>query len=82
MHMLCADPANKIHEAESTGPCVQCVHNSPECMLYRWSIRMSRLKHRIYAVLKGSRERDIVRSPAPVQITPELPTATAFYSEM
>ncbi len=33
-----------------------------------------------YAVLKGRRERDIVRPPAPVQITPELPSATALYS--
>ncbi len=41
-------------------------NNSPECRLYRWSIR---IKHR-YAVLKGPRERDIVWPPAPVQITP------------
>ncbi len=32
------------------------------------------------ADMKGRRERDIVRPPAPVQITPELPTSTAFYS--
>ncbi len=32
-------------------------------------------------VLKGCRERDIViRPPTHVQITPELPTATMFYS--
>ncbi len=55
---------------------VQRMHNSPECRLYPWSIRIKRR----YAVLKGRRERDIVRPPAPVQITPELPTATAFYS--
>ncbi len=46
--------------------CVQLVHNSPECRLYRWSMR---IKHR-YAVLKGRRERDIVRPPATIQITP------------
>ncbi len=33
-----------------------------------------------YAVLKGCGERDIVRPPTPVQITPELPTVTVFYS--
>ncbi len=32
--------------------------------------------------MKESRELNIVRPPAPVQITPELPTATAVYSEM
>ncbi len=56
--------------------CVHRVHNSPECRLYQWSIR---IKCR-YAVLNVRRERDIVRPPAPVQITPELPTATAFSS--
>ncbi len=35
-----------------------------------------------YAVLKGCRERDIVRPPTPVQITPELPTVTVFYSRV
>ncbi len=30
-----------------------------------------------YAVLNVRREQDIVRPPAPVQITPELPTSTA-----
>ncbi len=34
-----------------------------------------------YAVLNGRRERDIVRPPAPVQITPELLTATMLYSQ-
>ncbi len=48
--------------------------------LYQYSIRTSRLMRIIYAVLKGSRERDIVRDI--VQITPELPTATTFYLEM
>ncbi len=38
-------------------------------------------KHR-YTVLKRCRERDIVRPPTPVQITPELPTATVFYSRV
>ncbi len=45
---------------------------------------MSRVPIRVkrrYAVLKGRRERDIVRPPTPVQITPELPTATVFYSQ-
>ncbi len=44
--------------------------------MYQWSIRIKRS----YAVLNVHRERDIVRPPAPIQITPELPTATAFYS--
>ncbi len=35
-----------------------------------------------YVVLKGCRERDIVRPPTPVQITPELPTVTVFYSRV
>ncbi len=35
-----------------------------------------------YAVLKGCQEQDIVRPPTPVQITPELPTATVFYSRV
>ncbi len=30
----------------------------------------------------GCRERDIVRPPTPVQITPELPTVTVFYSRV
>ncbi len=38
-------------------------------------------KHR-YAVLKRCRERDIVRPPTLVQITPELPTATVFFSRV
>ncbi len=33
-------------------------------------------------VLKGCWERDIVRPPTPVQITPELPTVTVFYSRV
>ncbi len=33
-------------------------------------------------VLKGCRERDIVRLPTPVQITPELPTTAVFYSRV
>ncbi len=42
-----------------------------------WAVRGSKNTH---AVLKGCRERDIVRPPTPVQITPELPTVTVFYS--
>ncbi len=56
----------------STGPCVQRGDNSPEWI---------RIKRR-YAVLKGRRERDVVRPPTAVQITPELPTATAFNSRI
>ncbi len=51
-----------------------------------WCVRAARereegVTHR-YAVLKGCRERDIVRPPTPVQITPELPTVTVFYSRV
>ncbi len=60
------DPANKTSDAKSTGSCLQLVHNSPECRLYQWSIR---IKH-TYAVLNVRREQDIVRPPAPIQITP------------
>ncbi len=35
-----------------------------------------------FVTLKGCRERDIVRPPTPVQITPELPTVTVFYSRV
>ncbi len=77
MHMLCTDLANKMHDAESTDSCMQRVHKSPECRLYRWSIR---IKCR-YAVLKSRREQDIVRPPAPVQIAPELLTTIAFIQE-
>ncbi len=50
-----------------------------------WCVRAARereegVKTHSYAVLKGCRERDIVRPPTPVQITPELPTVTVFYS--
>ncbi len=44
--------------------------------------REERVKTHSYAVLKGCRERDIVRPPTPVQITPELPTVTVFYSRV
>ncbi len=36
------DPANKTCDAESTGSCLQHVHNSPECRLYLWSIGIKR----------------------------------------
>ncbi len=36
-----------------------CVHNSPECRLYRWAIRIKRW----CAVLNVRREQDIVRPP-------------------
>ncbi len=42
--------------------------------------RLGGVKTHRYAVLKGCRERDIVRPPTPIQITPELPTVTVFYS--
>ncbi len=61
-----------MRDAESTGPCVQRVHISPERRLYWWWMRIKR----IYAALKGRRERDIVRPPASIQITLELQTAT------
>ncbi len=66
MHLLRSDPANKTRDAESIHALRE---NSPECRLYQWSIR---IKCR-YAVLNVCRERDIVRLPAPDQITPELP---------
>ncbi len=52
-----------------------------------WCVRAARereegVKTHRYAVLKGCRERDIVRPPTPVQITPELPTITVFYSRV
>ncbi len=52
-----------------------------------WCVRAARereegVKIHRYAVLKGCRERDIVRPPTPVQITPELPTAAVFYSRV
>ncbi len=58
------DPTNKTCDAESTGSCFM-LHNSPECRLYLWSIRIKRR----YAVLNVSQEQDIVRPPTPVQIT-------------
>ncbi len=52
-----------------------------------WCVRAARerqegVKTHRYAVLKGCWEWDIVRPPAPVQITPELPTVTVFYSRV
>ncbi len=52
-----------------------------------WCVRAARerqegVKTHRYAVLKGCWERDIVRPPAPVQITPELPNVTVFYSRV
>ncbi len=44
--------------------------------------RQEGVKTHRYAVLKGCWEWDIVRPPAPVQITPELPTVTVFYSRV
>ncbi len=78
-HAARTDPANKMRDAENASPCVQRVHNSPECRVYRWSIRMSKAQ---ICCSERKSERDIIRPPAPVQIKPELPTATAFYSEM
>ncbi len=52
-----------------------------------WCVRAAHereegVKTHRYAVLKGCWERDIVRPPTPVQITPELPTAAVFYSRV
>ncbi len=52
-----------------------------------WCVRAAReredgVKTHRYAILKGCWERDIVRPPTPVQITPELPTAAVFYSRV
>ncbi len=52
-----------------------------------WCVRAARereegVKIHRYAVLKGCWERNIVRPPAPVQITPELPTVAVFYSRV
>ncbi len=52
-----------------------------------WSMCAARereegVKTHRYAVLKGCWEQDIVRPPTPVQITPELPTVTVFYSRV
>ncbi len=52
-----------------------------------WCVRAAHereegVKTHRYAVPKGCRERDIVRPPTPVQITPELPTAAVFYSRV
>ncbi len=42
---------------------------------------ITQIKHKnTYAILKGCRERGIVRPHTPIQITPELPTVTVFYS--
>ncbi len=53
----------------------------------RWSVRAARereegVKKYRYAVLKGCREQDIFRPPTSVQITPNLPTITVFYSRV
>ncbi len=60
-------------------------HSSTVCLFCQRAV-MHRSRSKIHdtealvrAVLKGRRERDIVRPPAPVQMT-ELPTATVFYS--
>ncbi len=52
-----------------------------------WCMRAARereegVKTHRYAVLKACQEWDIVRPPTPVQITPELPTVTVFYSRV
>ncbi len=52
---------------------MQHMHNSQAVLV------LEKKKGR-YAVLKGRQERDIVRPPAPVEIAPELPTATALNS--
>ncbi len=67
MHML-RTVRNKTHDAEAL------VRAARE--------REEGVKTHRYAVLKGCRERDIVRPPTPVQITPELPTVTVFYSRV
>ncbi len=63
MHFLRSQTMQiKCVTQENTGSYVQCVHNSPECRLYLWSIRIKRR----YAVLNVPRKQDIVRSPTPV----------------
>ncbi len=69
------DHANKMRDAENTGSYMQRVHNSPECRLYLWSIRIKRR----YAVLNVPRKQNIVRSPTPVSNF-KLLTTTVFYS--
>ncbi len=59
---------NKIHDTEAL---VRAVREREEGV-----------KTHRYVVLKGCQERDIVRPPTPVQITPELPTVTVFYSRV
>ncbi len=70
-HCTCCAQTPQIKR--STG---SCMHNSSECRLY--SIRIKR--RYAVSVLKGHRERDIVKPPTPVQIAPELPTATMLCS--
>ncbi len=67
MHML-RTVRNKTHDAEAL------VRAARE--------REEGVKTHRYAFLKGCRERDIVRPPTLVQITPELPTVTVFYSRI
>ncbi len=69
MHML-HTVRNKTHDTEALVRACSA-----------WAIRGIVKTHR-YAVLKGCWERDIVRPPTPVQITPELPTVTVFYSRV
>ncbi len=50
-----------------------------------WSVHAAREQYEAvkkfrYAALKGRWEWDIVRPPTPVQISPEIPTGTVFYS--
>ncbi len=66
MHML-RTVHNKTHDTEAL----------PAAREWEEGVKTHR-----YAVLKGCRERDIVRPPTPVQITPELPTVTVFYSRV
>ncbi len=69
MHML-RTVRNKTHDTEAlVRACSACE-------------RQEGVKTHRYAVLKGCWEWDIVRPPAPVQITPELPTVTVFYSRV
>ncbi len=56
---MLTDHANKMRDAESTG---SCMHNSHECRLYLWSIRINC----IYAVLKGNRK--LLDRPLPFKL--------------
>ncbi len=84
-----AGPAHRQPAWSVRGPlCTCCALCAIKHMTQKhWCVRAARerqegVKTHRYAVLKGCWEWDIVRPPAPVQITPELPTVTVFYSRV